>query len=127
MRQAPGTRLPVQVQMNDNAAQFRKEVSVRFTLRASIIEKILRSAFPPPPDAFPPKPSFALSRIPAFVLTSPWAGKPPFLNLPRRLLREHFSACGAGALHPPFCRQSKWQKLPWMLAVSKMAGAKPEG
>lgn len=55
------------------------------------------------------------------------AGKPPFLNLPRRLLREHFSACGAGALHPPFCRQSKWQKLPWMLAVSKMAGAKPEG
>ena len=49
------------------------------------------------------------------------------MNLPRRLLREHFSACGAGALHPPFCRQSKWQKLPWMLAVSKMAGAKPEG
>ena len=128
MRQAPGTRLPVQVQMNDNAAQFRKEVSVRFTLRASIIEKILRSAFPPPPDVSSPKLSFALSRIPAFVLTSPWAGRQATLyELSRRLLREHFSACGAGALHPPFCRQSKWQKLPWMLAVSKMAGAKPEG
>ena len=127
MRQAPGTRLPVQVQMNDNAAQFRKEVSVRFTLRASIIEKILRSAFPPPPDVSSPKPSFAIPHIPATVLTSPWAGKPPFLNLSRRLLREHFSACGAGALHPPFCRQSKWQKLPWMLAAPKMAGAKPEG
>ena len=61
--------------MNDNAAQFRKEVSVRFTLRASIIEKILRSAFPPPPDAFSPKPSLALSHIPATVLTSPWAGR----------------------------------------------------
>ena len=128
VRQAPGTRLPVQVQMNDNAAQFRKEVSVRFTLRASIIEKILRSAFPPPPDVSSPKPSLALSRIPAFVLTSPWAGRQATLyELSRRLLREHFSACGAGALHPPFCRQSKWQKLPWMLAVSKMAGAKPEG
>jgi hypothetical protein len=45
VRQAPGTRLPVQVQMNDNAAQFRKEVSVRFTLRASIIEKNLAFGF----------------------------------------------------------------------------------
>jgi len=80
VRQAPGTRLPVQVQMNDNAAQFRKEVSVRFTLRASIIEKILRSAFPPPPDVSSPKPSFALSRIPAFVLTSPWAGRQATLS-----------------------------------------------
>ena len=66
--------------MNDNAAQFRKEVSVRFTLRASIIEKILRSAFPPPPDVSSPKPSFALSRIPAFVLTSPWAGRQATLS-----------------------------------------------
>jgi hypothetical protein len=128
VRQAPGARLPVQVQMNDNAAQFRKEVSVRLTLRASIIEKscvrlfrhrqtFLRRNRPLP--------------FPAFLLLClrlhGQAGKPPFLNLPRRLLREHFSACGAGALHPPFCRQSKWQKLPWMLAVSKMAGAKPEG
>lgn len=80
VRQAPGTRLPVQVQMNDNAAQFRKEVSVRLTLRASIIEKILRSAFPPPSDAFPPKPSFAIPHIPAFVLTSPWAGRQATLS-----------------------------------------------
>ena len=72
--------MPVQVQMNDNAAQFRKEVSVRFTLRASIIEKILRSAFPPPPDAFSPKPSLAFSRIPATVLTSPWAGRQATLH-----------------------------------------------
>ena len=114
--------------MNDNAAQFRKEVSVRFTLRASIIEKILRSAFPPPPDVSSPNRPLP---FPAFLLLClrlhGQAGKPPFLNLSRRLLREHFSACGAGALHPPFCRQSKWQKLPWMLAAPKMAGAKPEG
>ena len=75
VRQAPGVQLPVQVQMNYNAAHFRKEVLVRLTLRASYYEKILRSAFPPPPDAFSPKPSLALSRIPATVLTSPWAGR----------------------------------------------------
>jgi hypothetical protein len=66
--------------MNDNAAQFRKEVSVRFTLRASIIEKILRSAFPPPPDVSSPKPSFAIPHIPATVLTSPWAGRQATLS-----------------------------------------------
>ncbi|MDR3806696.1 MAG: hypothetical protein Q3X89_04180 [Faecalibacterium sp.] len=114
--------------MNDNAAQFRKEVSVRFTLRASIIEKILRSAFPPPPDVSSPKPSFAIPHIPATVLTSPWAGRQATLSeFAPQTAAGAFSACGAGALHPPFCRQSKWQKLPWMLAVSKMAGAKPEG
>ena len=128
MRQAPGKRLPVQVQMNDNAAQFRKEVSVRFTLRASIIEKILRSAFPPPPDVSSPKPSFAIPHIPATVLTSPWAGRQATLSefVPQTAAGVFFRL-RAGALHPPFCRQSKWQKLPWMLAVSKMAGAKPEG
>jgi len=128
VRQAPGTRLPVQVQMNDNAAQFRKEVSVRFTLRASIIEKILRSAFPPPPDVSSPKPSLALSRIPAFVLTSPWAGRQATLSefAPQTAAGAFFRLRG-GCTASPFCRQSKWQKLPWMLAVSKMAGAKPEG
>ena len=55
--------------MNYNAAHFRKEASVRLTLRASYYEKILRSAFPPPPDAFSPKSSLAPSRIPAFALT----------------------------------------------------------
>ena len=76
--------------MNDNAAQFRKEVSVRFTLRASIIEKILRSAFPPPPDVSSPKPSFAIPHIPATVLTSPWAGR-------QATLHEFASQTAAGA------------------------------
>ena len=80
VRQAPGVQLPVQVQMNYNAAHFRKEVLVRLTLRASYYEKILRSAFPPPPDAFSPKPSLAPSRIPAFALTSPWAGRQATLS-----------------------------------------------
>ena len=80
MRQAPGAQLPVQVQMNYNAAHFRKEVLVRLTLRASYYEKILRSAFPPPPDVLSPKPSLALSRIPATVLTSPWAGRQATLH-----------------------------------------------
>ena len=66
--------------MNYNAAHFRKEVLVRLTLRASYYEKILRSAFPPPPDAFSPKPSLAPSRIPAFALTSPWAGRQATLH-----------------------------------------------
>lgn len=88
--------MPVQVQMNDNAAQFRKEVSVRFTLRASIIEKILRSAFPPPPDAFSPKPSLAPSRIPAFALTSPWAGRQATLHefAPQTAAGTHFLRAG---------------------------------
>lgn len=94
--------MPVQVQMNDNAAQFRKEVSVRFTLRASIIEKILRSAFPPPPDAFPPKPSLALSRIPATVLTSPWAGRQATLyELSRRSSAGAFFRLRGGCTASP--------------------------
>ena len=108
--------------MNYNAAHFRKEVLVRLTLRASYYEKILRSAFPPPPDAFSPKPSLAPSRIPAFALTSPWAGKPPFMNLPRRLLRAH-TFCVPGGRSAPLCTRSKMAAAP-ALAVSKIAGEK---
>ena len=109
--------------MNDNAAQFRKEVSVRFTLRASIIEKILRSAFPPPPDVLSPKPSLALSRIPATVLTSPWAGRQATLHeFARRLLRAH-TFCVPGGRSAPLCTRSKMAAAP-ALAVSKIAGEK---
>ena len=88
--------MPVQVQMNYNAAHFRKEVLVRLTLRASYYEKILRSAFPPPPDAFSPKPSLAPSRIPAFALTSPWAGRQATLHefAPQTAAGTHFLRAG---------------------------------
>jgi len=45
VRQAPGAQLPVRVQMNYNAAHFRKEVLVRLTLRASYYEKNLAFGF----------------------------------------------------------------------------------
>ena len=103
MRQAPGARLPVQVQMNYNAAHFRKEVLVRLTLRASYYEKILRSAFPPPPDAFSPKPSLAPSRIPAFALTSPWAGRQATLHdfAPADFAGAHLLLCAFNLLPVP--------------------------
>jgi hypothetical protein len=44
------------------------------------MKKILRSAFPPPPDVSSPKPSFAIPHIPATVLTSPWAGRQATLS-----------------------------------------------
>ncbi|MFR1494862.1 MAG: hypothetical protein ACLST6_04965 [Faecalibacterium sp.] len=109
--------------MNYNAAHFRKEASVRLTLRASYYEKILRSAFPPPPDAFSPKSSLAPSRIPAFALTSPWAGKPPFMILPPQILRAH-TFCVPGGRFAPLCTQ-KMAAAP-ALAVSKIAGGKPK-
>jgi hypothetical protein len=125
VRQAPGAQLPVQVQMNYNAAHFRKEASVRLTLRASYYEKILRSAFPPPPDAFSPKPSLAPSRIPAFALTSPWAGRQATLHeFARRLLRAH-AFCVPGGRSAPLCTRSKMAAAP-ALAVSKIAGEKPK-
>jgi hypothetical protein len=82
--------------MNYKAAHFRKEVLVRLTLRASYYEKILRSAFPPPPDAFSPKPSLAFSRIPAFALTSPWAGRQATLHefCPQTAAGAHFLRAG---------------------------------
>jgi len=124
VRQAPGARLPVQVQMNYNAAHFRKEVLVRLTLRASYYEKILRSAFPPPPDAFSPKPSFAPSRIPATVLTSPWAGRQATLHdFAPQILRAH-TFCVPGGRFAPLCTQ-KMAAAP-ALAVSKIAGGKTE-
>ena len=79
------------------------------------MKKILRSAFPPPPDAFSPKPSLAPSRIPAFALTS-------FMNLPRRLLRAH-TFCVPGGRSAPLCTRSKMAIAP-ALAVSKIAGEK---
>jgi hypothetical protein len=89
------------------------------------MKKILRSAFPPPPDAFPPKPSLALSRIPAFALTSPWAGRQATLHdFAPQFLRAHIFCVPAGALHP--LRAKQMAAAP-ALAVSKMAGAKPEG
>jgi hypothetical protein len=92
--------------MNYNAAHFRKEASVRLTLRASIDEKILRSAFPPPPDAFSPKPSLALSRIPATVLTSPWAGRQATLHdFAPQLLRAH-TFCVPGGCFAPLARKT---------------------
>lgn len=109
--------------MNYKAAHFRKEASVRLTLRASYYEKILRSAFPPPPDAFSPKPSLAPSRIPAFVLTSPWAGRQATLHeFARRLLRAH-TFCVPGGRSAPLCTRSKMAAAP-ALAVSKIAGEK---
>ena len=109
--------------MNYKAAHFRKEASVRLTLRASYYEKILRSAFPPPPDAFSPKPSLAPSRIPAFVLTSPWAGRQATLHeFARRLLRAH-TFCVPGGRSAPLCTRSKMATAP-ALAVSKIAGEK---
>lgn len=109
--------------MNYNAAHFRKEASVRLTLRASYYEKILRSAFPPPPDAFSPKPSLAPSRIPAFALTSPWAGRQATLHeFARRLLRAH-AFCVPGGRSAPLCTRSKMAAAP-ALAVSKIAGEK---
>ena len=113
--------------MNYKAAHFRKEVSVRLTLRASIIEKILRSAFPPPPDAFSPKPSLALSCIPAFALTSPWAGRQATLHefAPQTAVGAHFLR--AGRIAPPL-HAEQIAAAP-ALAVSKIAGekTKPEG
>jgi len=118
VRQAPGARLPVQVQMNYNAAHFRKEVLVRLTLRASYYEKILRSAFPP-------KPSLAPSRIPAFALTSPWAGRQATLHdFAPQILRAH-TFCVPGGRSAPLCTRSKMAAVP-ALAVSKIAGGKPK-
>ncbi|MFR2493598.1 MAG: hypothetical protein ACLS8W_07785 [Faecalibacterium prausnitzii] len=111
------------MQMNYNAAHFRKEVLVRLTLRASYYEKILRSAFPPPPDAFSPKPSLAPSRIPAFALTSPWAGRQATLHeFCPQILRAH-TFCVPGGRSAPLCTRSKMTAAP-ALAVSKIAGEK---
>lgn len=87
------------------------------------MKKILRSAFPPPPDAFSPKPSLAPSRIPAFALTSPWAGRQATLHeFARRLLRAH-AFCVPGGRSAPLCTRSKMAAAP-ALAVSKIAGEK---
>ena len=109
--------------MNYKAAHFRKEASVRLTLRASIVEKILRSAFPPPPDAFPPKPSLALSRIPAFALTSPWAGRQATLHefAPQTAAGTHFLRAGRALCAPLHAEQMAAAPA---LAVSKIAGEK---
>ena len=109
--------------MNYNAAHFRKEASVRLTLRASYYEKILRSAFPPPPDAFSPKPSLAPSRIPAFALTSPWAGRQATLHefAPQTAAGTCFLRAGRALC--PLCTRSKMTAAP-ALAVSKIAGEK---
>lgn len=109
--------------MNYNAAHFRKEVLVRLTLRASYYEKILRSAFPPPPDAFSPKPSLAPSRIPAFALTSPWAGRQATLHefAPQTAAGTYFLRAGWALC--AFCTRSKMAAAP-ALAVSKIAGEK---
>ena len=50
----------------------------------------------PPPDAFSPKPSLAPSRIPAFALTSPWAGRQATLHefAPQTAAGTHFLRAG---------------------------------
>ena len=50
------------------------------------------------------------------------AGKPPFMNLPRRLLRAH-AFCVPGGRSAPLCTRSKMTAAP-ALAVSKIAGEK---
>ena len=50
------------------------------------------------------------------------AGKPPSMNLPRRLLRAH-TFCVPGGRSAPLCTRSKMAAAP-ALAVSKIAGEK---
>lgn len=50
------------------------------------------------------------------------ADKPPFMNLPRRLLRAH-AFCVPGGRSAPLCTRSKMTAAP-ALAVSKIAGEK---
>ena len=110
--------------MNYNAAHFRKEVLVRLTLRASYYEKkscvrLFRHR----------QTLFRRNRpllFPAFLLLRlrlhGQAGKPPFMNLPRRLLRAH-TFCVPGGRSAPLCTRSKMTAAP-ALAVSKIAGEK---
>ena len=123
MRQAPGAQLPVQVQMNYNAAHFRKEVLVRLTLRASYYEKSCVRLFRHRQTLFRRNCPLLL---PAFLLLClrlhGQAGKPPFMNLPRRLLRAH-TFCVPGGRSAPLCMRSKMAAAP-ALAVSKIAGEK---
>ncbi len=64
--------------------------------------------------------------LPAFLLLRlrlhGQAGKPPFMNLPRRLLRAH-TFCVPGGRSAPLCTWSKMAAAP-ALAVSKIAGEK---
>ena len=64
--------------------------------------------------------------LPAFLLLRlrlhGQAGKPPFMNLPRRLLRAH-AFCVPGGRSAPLCTRSKMAAAP-ALAVSKIAGEK---
>ena len=64
--------------------------------------------------------------LPAFLLLRlrlhGQAGKPPFMNLPRRLLRAH-TFCVPGGRSAPLCTRSKMAAAP-ALAVSKIAGEK---
>ena len=64
--------------------------------------------------------------LPAFLLLClrlhGQAGKPPFMNLPRRLLRAH-TFCVPGGRSAPLCTRSKMAAAP-ALAVSKIAGEK---
>ena len=64
--------------------------------------------------------------LPAFLLLRlrlhGQAGKPPFMNLPRRLLRAH-TFCVPGGRSAPLCTRSKMAIAP-ALAVSKIAGEK---
>ena len=64
--------------------------------------------------------------LPAFLLLRlrlhGQAGKPPFMNLPCRLLRAH-TFCVPGGRSAPLCTRSKMAAAP-ALAVSKIAGEK---
>lgn len=64
--------------------------------------------------------------LPAFLLLRlrlhGQAGKPPFMNFARRLLRAH-TFCVPGGCSAPLCTQSKMAAAP-ALAVSKIAGEK---
>lgn len=64
--------------------------------------------------------------LPAFLLLRlrlhGQAGKPPFMNLPRRLLRAH-TFCVPGGRSAPLCTRSKMTAAP-ALAVSQIAGEK---
>ena len=64
--------------------------------------------------------------LPAFLLLRlrlhGQAGKPPFMNLPRRLLRAH-TFCVPGGRSAPLCMRSKMAAAP-ALAVSKIVGEK---
>ena len=64
--------------------------------------------------------------LPAFLLLRlrlhGQAGKPPFMNLPRRLLRAH-TFCVPGGRSALLCTRSKMTAAP-ALAVSKIAGEK---